>query len=133
MGTPRIRVLCVDDSARLISAWTRLFERQPDLEMVASLNSADELVERARDLKPDVVLMDLTMAGRDPLEALRELATATPEVRVIVCSGHTDPSVIDRAVDAGAWGYVPKIQEPTRIMDAIRTVAGGQMVLPANS
>jgi DNA-binding NarL/FixJ family response regulator len=130
MTPPRIKVLCVDDSTRLIDAWARLFQRQNDLEMVASLNSADDLVETARELQPDVVLMDLTMDGKDPLEALRELARASPEIRVLVCTGHSDPDVIERVIDAGAWGFIPKVQEPSRIMDAIRSVAGGQMVLP---
>jgi two-component system response regulator DesR len=130
LDAPRIKVLCVDDSARLTAAWQRLFQRQPDLEMVASLPSADDLVATVKDRKPDVVLMDLTMAGRDPLDAMSELARVEPDVRVLVCTGLTDPVLVERAMDAGAWGFVTKVEDPDRIIDAIRRVARGQVVIP---
>jgi two-component system response regulator DesR len=130
VSTARIRVVCVDDCTRLTEAWARLFDQQPDLQMVATLTSADGLLEAAGKARPDVVLMDLTMEGRDPLEAMAELVRLNPDVRVIICSGHSDPALVDRVMDAGAWGYVGKAEEPDRIMDAIRRVAGGQTVMP---
>src|SRR5437879_5558032 len=126
MEQRRIRVLCVDDSRRLTDAWARLFRLQPDLDLVGALPNADTLIEAAGAQRPDVVLMDLTMDGRDPLEALAELSRLHPEVRVIICTGHCDPELIARVLDAGAWGCIRKTQEPGAIMDAIRRVAEGK-------
>ncbi len=127
MDQQRIKVLCVDDSRRLTDAWTRLFGMQADLEVVGALPSADSLMEAVAARQPDVVLMDLTMGGRDPLDAVAELARIRPDVRVIICSGHSDPALTTRALDAGAWGCISKAQDPGRIMDAIRSVARGDM------
>jgi DNA-binding NarL/FixJ family response regulator len=129
----RIRVMCVDDCSRLAAAWTKLFSSQPDLEVVASLSSADRVVEMSRDRQADVVLMDLTMGGRDPLEATAELSRLNPDARVLICSGHSDPELVDRVIEAGAWGYVGKAENPSRIMDAIRRVAEGQTVIPGHA
>jgi two-component system response regulator DesR len=129
MSTP-IRVLCVDDNPKLTAAWDRLVGQQPDMEIVGLLHSADDLVPRAIELKPDVVLLDLTMDGRDPLDAAVELARVAPAARILIYSGHNDQDVIDRAMDAGAWGFVGKDDEPTRILEAIRAIAGGQTFVP---
>lgn len=125
MSDEPIRVLCVDDSPELTRAWERYWRRQGDLLPVGSRDRADHLVEAVRQTGAQVVVLDLTMAGRDPLDALRELSFVAPHVRVIVCSGHSDPSVIASAMDAGAWRYVDKADEPHLMLDAIRAAARG--------
>ena len=123
----RIRVLCVDDSTRLTEAWARFFRMQSDIELVGTLPSADELLETLERLRPQVVLMDLTMDGRDPLDAIASATRRHPEVRIIVCTGRTDAEELCRAVDAGAWGCINKGHGPAEILDAVRRVARGQM------
>lgn len=130
MPIRRIKVLCVDDSRELTSAWTRFFALQPDIETVGVLDRADTLGPTVSSLSPDVVLLDLSMDGRNPLDAVEELSRTNPDVRVLICSGCTDAAQIARAMDAGAWGYVDKSEEPQQVLEAIRRAARGETTLP---
>ncbi len=125
-----IRVLCVDDNDRLREAWRRLLDLQPDLVVVGTLERADTLLDAAKELNAHVVLLDLTMDGEDPLASLAKLFRAHPTARCLICSGESDPRVIEAALDAGAWGFVGKHEDPSRVADAIRRVARGEMVIP---
>lgn len=125
-----IKLVCCDDSDRLTAAIERLLNMQPDIEVVGTLGSADALVDSVRELKPNVVLMDLTMAGREPLKAVADLVECCPESKVIVYSGHSDPRAADAAIEAGAWGYVHKHDAPDQLISAIRRVVKGEVVLP---
>jgi two-component system response regulator DesR len=130
VARPTIKLLCVDDNAKLRSAWERLLGREKDLELVGVLSAADDLVKTACEKGADVVLLDLTMEGKEPLEAVAELARDCPWVKVVIYSGASTPELIDRAMAAGAWGYVDKLAEPASVIDAIRRVFGGEVVLP---
>ncbi len=125
-----IRVLCVDDNDRLREAWRRLLDLQPDFEVVGALDRADTLLEAAATLAPHVILLDLTMDGENALATLARLFRAQPGARCLICSGESDPRVIESALDAGAWGFVGKHEDPSRVADAIRKVARGEMVIP---
>ena len=118
-----IRVLCIDDNPQFTGAWERLLNMQPDMKAVGSRPNADDLVAAVKDAHADLVLMDLTMSGRDPLEAVKDLTVECPHVRVLVCSGRNDHDVRERSTRAGAWGYVDKLEEPQRILDLIRGVS----------
>jgi DNA-binding NarL/FixJ family response regulator len=128
-----IRVLWVDDSPDLLSAYTRLVRRTPGLEMIGTLDSADDLVSESARLSPDVVVIDLTMPGKEPLSAVTELSGKLPNVRSIVFSGYDDHATVQSAVDAGAWGLVPKLKGglPGDVLGAIRRVIQGEMCFPA--
>jgi len=130
MDGPRIRVLCVDDSYLFTATWERLLSRQADMESAGTLESADKLVETARGKQADVVLLDLTMHGRDPLDALLELKQQCPDVKVVVCSGRSDRASYEKALQSGASGYVDKLDEPKRILETLRRVAGGEALAP---
>lgn len=120
----------MDDNDRLREAWRRLLDLQPDFEVVGALDRADTLLDAAKTLAPHVILLDLTMDGDDPLATLARLFRAQPSARCLVCSGEGDPRVIEAALDAGAWGFVGKHEDPSRVADAIRRVARGEMVIP---
>jgi two-component system response regulator DesR len=122
----KIRVLCVDDSVHLTSAWERLIKAQPDMELAGTLTCADELIETAKRLQPSLVMMDLTMAGRDPLDVLVELKAALPDVQTVIYSGRNDDDLIERAMQAGAAAFLDKGKPPTHILQAIRRVARGE-------
>jgi DNA-binding NarL/FixJ family response regulator len=124
MSASAIRVVIVDDSPDVVEAWRRLVSVQPDMEVVATLPSADALLPTCRDARADAVLLDLTMPGRDPLEALTELAGCLPATRVIVYSGWSDPLTVKKATQAGAAACVSKLDEPARVIEVIRSVAG---------
>lgn len=124
--TAPIRVLCVDDSERLRAAWARLFELTGDIELVGSLDRADDLVATAIASKAEVILMDLSMPGRNPFEVIGELAASESEARVLVCTGKHDPELRRRALEAGAWDFVDKAEAAADIVGAIRRVATAQ-------
>lgn len=126
----KIRVMLVDDSRDVIEPLSYLIGVETDMECVGLLQSADGLGQRARDLAPDVLLIDARMPGRDSLEAIRELAAQLPEIRSVVYSGFEDRELIDSAVDASAWGWVRKGDDPALLFKAIRAVAAGKVVFP---
>jgi two-component system, NarL family, response regulator DesR len=135
----KIRVLFVDDNQDLSTILRMVIDSEPDMRCVGSLASADTLVAEVRRLctqappptpdvaTPLVVILDATMPGKDPLEAMRELAAALPQVRTIIYSGHDDPGFIERVIGAGAWGCVSKRHEPAAITRAVREVCAGRI------
>lgn len=130
--TDTIRVLWVDDSSDIIRAYTKLMARTPGLEVVGTLASADDLLAESARLSPDVVVLDLTMPGKDPLSALTELVSAQPTVKTIVFSGYDDDATVREAADAGAWGLVPKLKDglPGDVVGAIQCVCRGETSFP---
>ncbi|MBY0308252.1 MAG: response regulator transcription factor [Phycisphaerales bacterium] len=126
------RVLCVDDGPDMTAMLRLNIESDPAMRCVGCLASADHLLDEVRrqNPPPDVVLLDATMPGKDPLEALRELDAAFPRVRTIILSGDSDAAFIDRVFAAGAWGYVSKGDEPGTVLQAVRAVAKGNVWRP---
>lgn len=126
------RVLCVDDFPDSTATLRLNIESDPTMRCVGCLASADHLLDEVRrqNPPPDVVLLDATMPCKNPLEALRELDAAFPQVRTIILSGHSDAAFIDRVLAAGAWGYVSKGDEPDTVLQAVREVAKGNVWRP---
>lgn len=124
MATP-IRVMCVDDNDFVAEAIRRKLSLDQDFAWAGWLPEARDLVEKVKEAKADVVLLDIDMPGKDSFEALRELAAACPATRVIMLSGYVRTDYIDRAVEAGAWGYVSKNENTETILAAIRQVSKG--------
>ncbi len=122
------RVLCVDDSTDTTAVLKMMIDGEPKMECVGCLTSADTLSETFRRLDPpvDVVVLDATMPGKNPLEAMRELMAEFPGARVILYSGHDDQPFIDGALKAGAWGCISKSGEPAAIMAAVHEAASGK-------
>ena len=126
MKKATVRVLCVDDHAFLVEGMKTRFELEETLEFVGRLESADRLVEEVENTGADVVLLDIEMPGRDPFEALRDLSRMHPHVRVIILSAYIRDHYVDAAVEAGAWGYLSKSDDPDFVVGAIRKVARGE-------
>jgi two-component system response regulator DesR len=127
-----LKVLCVDDNPLVVDALALKLSLLGGFEGLAPVSDASRLVEEVMRQAPDIVLLDLDMPGRDPLEALGELA-AISTARVLIFSGHTRPDLVDRAIDAGAWGFVSKHADVETIVAAIRRVAGGEFLLAPDS
>jgi len=125
----RLRVLCVDDDVEVVEALRLLLTGEPGYEWMGALTTANDLVAVACDHRPHVVLLDVDMPGRDPLDVLAEMTVACPDVRVVVLSGHVRRALVNRAITAGAWGYVAKADGEGAMLDAIRAVAGGEFVM----
>jgi len=129
MVKKRIRVVIADDHAVLCAGLRMLLSAQPDMEVVDEASSGPEAVAAAVRLKPDVVLMDLSMPGGGGMTAIGEVRRGTPETRVLVLSMHESEGLLRRALEAGAGGYVVKRAADTELVAAIRAVAGGRQYI----
>lgn len=124
-----IRVLCVDDNPLVARALQRRIAQEPGLEWAGCVGDGDSISAAVRAVAPHVVLMDIDMPGVDTFAIAARLVSELPSVRIIMFSGHVRPEYIDRAMDAGAWGYLSKNEETAVLIDGIRRVAAGEFVL----
>lgn len=125
-----IRVLLVDDHAVVRSGLHMLLDAQPDLTVVGEAADGIEAIARALEVKPDVVLMDLSMPrGRDGMYTTAELTSTMPEVKVLILTMHDDEQYLFRALKSGASGYILKSSPGSELVDAIRKVHEGQAYL----
>jgi DNA-binding NarL/FixJ family response regulator len=122
----RIRILVADDHALFRDGLRALFGSVPDAEVVGEAATGEEAVERALELQPDVVLMDIQMPGTNGIEATRRIVGQSPHVGVIVVTMFEDDDSVFSAMRAGARGYVLKGADQDEILKVIRAVAGGE-------
>jgi two-component system, NarL family, response regulator NreC len=127
-----IGVLIVDDHAVVRAGLRLLLEREDDLEVLGEAGDAREAVFLNRRHKPSVILLDVSLPGRNGVDVIAELLRDSPESRVLMLSMEDDPSYVRRAFAAGASGYVLKEAVEADVVQAIRKVADGdQYVHPA--
>jgi len=130
MTTPdTIRVLLVDDHAVLRAGLRALLEAEPGLEVVGEAGTGEEGIERVRALRPDVVVMDLSMPGMGGLEATRQISALDQGARVLVLTMHGEEEHLLPVLEAGGSGYVHKRSADEELIEAIRTVARGDVFL----
>jgi len=129
--THKIRVMIVDDHAILRAGLRMLVNAQADMEVVSEAPDGGKAVQQARETKPDVILLDLTMPQVGGMKALQEIARNCPETRVLVLTMHDDPAYLRSALAAGASGYLLKRAVDAELLAAIRAVhRGGIFVDP---
>jgi len=126
-GGPRRRVLVVDDHTIFREALAGLLDAQPDLAVCGQAGDLRDAVDRAADLRPDLALVDISLEGRDGIELIKELKALCPDVRVLVLSMHDESVYAERALRAGAMGYVMKSHPAGRVLAAVRRVLGGEI------
>jgi len=126
----QITVLLVDDHAMFRAGIRALVEAEGKIEVVGEASTGDEAVDRVRELKPDVVVMDLSMPGSNGLEATRRIAALELDTHVLVLTVHAEEEYLVPVVEAGASGYLTKTSADTDLLEAIRVVARGQVFLP---
>jgi two-component system response regulator NreC len=124
-----IRLLLVDDHEIVRAGLCSLLGNREDMEVVAEAANGEEAVELAAKLKPDVVLMDVTMPGMRGDDATRRILERVPETNVLALSVHEEDAYFFQMLDAGACGYVPKRAAPDLLLTAIRTAASGEVFL----
>jgi two-component system, NarL family, response regulator NreC len=125
-----IKILLVDDHAVVRSGLKMLLNTNPELEVVGEASEGNEGIKKALKLKPNVVVMDLSMPhGKDGLSATGELKKQMPEVNILILTMHDDEEYLFRAVQAGASGCILKSAPHDELMSAIESVANGNAYL----
>src|SRR5216683_6266814 len=129
--TSTIRVLLADDHDILRQGLKLLLGLQSEIEIVGEARTGLEAVEMAHKLKPDVVVMDITMAGMDGLEACQRIRSQIPETQVLMLTMHESEEYFLQALRMGAAGYLIKKAAPTDLHMAINAIAqGGAFLYP---
>jgi len=125
-----ITVLLVEDHAVVREATAEIVDHQPDMRVVGQAGTGEEAVSLARELLPHVIVMDIAMPRLNGLEATRQIVAERPDCRVLALTAHEEDRYIIQLLEAGAKGYLPKTASLDELLEAIRTVARGESVLP---
>jgi DNA-binding NarL/FixJ family response regulator len=121
-----IRTVLADDHPIVLQGLQHLFARHPDLEVVASCSGADEAIAAARELRPDVVVLDLRMPQRSGLDLLSVLGRELPSVRCVVLTAAITQEQVVEALKRGAAGLVLKESPPEQLIECVRRVSAGE-------
>ena len=129
MSNDRLRVMLVDDHEVVRDGIKSLIDSQPDLTVIAEAASVAEAVRVAASMKPDVIVMDVRLTDGSGIEATREIRAQRPDTRVLMLTSFADDEALFASIMAGASGYVLKQIRGSELVNAIRTVGGGQSLL----
>lgn len=127
---PPIRVLIVDDHTLFRKGVAGILEDQKGIKVVGEAGDGEEGIRLARDLEPDVILMDVKMPRRTGIQATQIIREAVPKAQIIMLTVSEEDQDLFSAVKAGARGYLPKNMEPEQLIKAIQLVAKGEAVVP---
>jgi DNA-binding NarL/FixJ family response regulator len=125
----RIRLLLADDHVVLRQGTVELLRREPDLEVIGEAGEGQQAIDLARELKPDIVVMDIRMPGLSGIEATRRIRESLPQVQVLVLTAYDDDQYVFSLLQAGASGYLLKTAPVTELIKAIRLVKAGESAL----
>lgn len=124
-----VRVLLVDDHAVVRAGYRTLLEDSPTVQIVAEADSGEAACQAFSKYHPDVTVMDLSLPGMGGLEATRRIVHRDPGARVLVFSMHEDTAFVERALQAGARGYITKSSAPDTLVTAVVEIAEGGLYL----
>lgn len=124
--TEPIRILIADDHAIVREGLRALIDSRPDLQLVGEAADGAAAVEKARELRPDVILLDLLMPRKSGVEAIGDIVCENPAARILVLTSFSDDDQAFPAIKAGAMGYVLKDSLPEDLVQAIRAVHRGE-------
>lgn len=126
MSRARIRVVLVDDQALVRAGLRRVLEAAADIEVVGEASDGDQMLRLLGSVEADLVVLDLSMPGRDGFEAMRDLRLRDLPIKILVLSLHDDPMYVGRAVREGAHGYLLKDSAVHDLEAAVRAVVDGR-------
>jgi DNA-binding NarL/FixJ family response regulator len=124
-----MRVLIVDDHALVRAGIVRLLQGQAGIDAVAEAQDARQALEQAVTFRPDIVLLDLSLAGQSGLDAIAPLRKLLPQVRIVIMSMHDDQAHVRDAMERGCSGFIVKDAAPVELELALRAAAAGQVFL----
>jgi DNA-binding NarL/FixJ family response regulator len=124
----KITVLLVDDHSLVRRGFRRMLDDEADMEVVGEAGDGEQAVKLAKELNPQVVVMDCALPGMNGLQATRQIIEDSPDISVLMLSMHTESTWVRQAVDAGAKGYILKNAMDLELGAAIRKVAAGETV-----
>jgi len=123
----KIRILIADDHAVLRAGLRMLINAQPDMEVVGEAGEGREAIKKVRLLRPDVVLLDLSMPGLGGLPALPILKARVPEAKVLILTMYDDESYLRQVLESGGSGYVVKKAADVELLTAVRAISRGEL------
>lgn len=126
---PELRILLADDHAVVRHGLKALIQAEPDLKLIGEAADGETAFQEAVRLRPDVVVMDISMSRLSGAEATRRLKNTCPEIRVVALTAHEESGYVRQLLEAGATGYVLKRAAAHDLIQAIRTVAAGGVYL----
>jgi DNA-binding NarL/FixJ family response regulator len=127
-GAP-LRILLADDHVTVRHGLKLLIDSQPDMKVVSEVSDGEAAVRGALELKPDVVVMDISMPGMNGLDATKKLKLQQPNAAIITLTRHSDDAYLQELLRAGVLGYVLKQSAPAELLQAIRAAATGEPYL----
>ena len=126
----RIRVMVVDDHPIMQSGLRDTLEASGRFDVVGLAGDGEEAVRTVEDLKPEVIVIDVMMPGKDGIDACREIMELLPDTRVMMLTASTEEDAVIEAVAAGATGYLQKYSRPEELVEAVLDVAEGRLRIP---
>jgi DNA-binding NarL/FixJ family response regulator len=125
----KLRILLADDHVTVRHGLRLLVESQPDMTVIAEVSDGNAAMQHALALKPDVIVMDISMPGMNGLAATRALKQKQPQVAIVTLTRHGDDAYVQELLRAGVSGYVLKQSAPAELLQAIRAAAAGGQYL----
>jgi DNA-binding NarL/FixJ family response regulator len=125
----RLKVLLVDDHALVRRGFRRMLEDEPSFQIVGEASDGLEAIERANELRPDVIVMDCALPQVNGIEASRRILQKQPNIGILMLSMHSEDTLVRQALDAGAKGYILKNAMDLDLVSAIKKIAAGNTVL----
>ncbi len=129
MNTGKIRVIIADDHAVVREGTCELLKKAEDLEVVGEAADGIEAIQLVKDLKPDVAILDVAMPRLNGIEATREIKTISPDTSVLILSAYEYDQYVFTLLEAGAAGYLLKDVPSHKLIEAVRAVHNGELVL----
>jgi two-component system, NarL family, response regulator NreC len=125
----KLRILLAEDHQTVREGIKLLVNAQPDMEVICEVGDGEAAIKEATRLKPDLLVMDISMPTMNGLKATKKLRELLPDIKILTLTRHTDDGYLKQLIAAGANGYVLKQSAPTDLLHAIRTVAAGNAYL----
>ena len=125
----KLRILLAEDHQTVREGIKLLVNAQPDMEVICEVGDGEQAIKEATRLKPDLLVMDISMPTMNGLKATKKLRELLPDIKILTLTRHTDDGYLKQLIGAGANGYVLKQSAPTDLLQAIRTVSAGNAYL----